>query len=224
MNSSHLVAPSVLAADFLKLGEAAEMMNQSQADWVHFDVMDGHFVPNISFGFPLLTALKRVSKLPLDVHLMISEPSRYLQAFRDHGADQITIHWEAERHVDRALHAIKDMGAMAGIALNPATPVDGLKHILPLVDTVLLMSVNPGFGGQKFIPYTLEKVRQLRLMMQEAGVKAHIEIDGGVDISNAGALLKAGADVLVAGSAVFKAEDPIDMIRQLKTLPQNQWV
>ena len=214
--SSHKVAPSILSADFLELGSAIRMVNQSQADWIHVDVMDGMFVPNISFGFPILEAVRKIAQKPLDVHLMIEKPERYIEAFAKAGSDQLTVHLEASTHLDRSLQAIKEQGMKAGAALNPATPVEGLKHVLPQLDVVCLMSVNPGFGGQSFIPYTYHKIRKLKEMILSAGSSTLIEIDGGVNNKNAPLLLEAGADVLVAGSFVFKAEDPQATIIDLK--------
>ena len=214
--SSHKVAPSILSADFLELGSAIRMVNQSQADWIHVDVMDGMFVPNISFGFPILEAVRKIAQKPLDVHLMIEKPERYIEAFAKAGSDQLTVHLEASTHLDRSLQAIKEQGMKAGAALNPATPVEGLKHVLPQLDVVCLMSVNPGFGGQSFIPYTYHKIRKLKEMILTAGSSTLIEIDGGVNNKNAPLLLEAGADVLVAGSFVFKAEDPQATIIDLK--------
>ncbi|MEM8901249.1 MAG: ribulose-phosphate 3-epimerase [Bacteroidota bacterium] len=214
--SSHKVAPSILSADFLELGNAIRMVNQSQADWIHVDVMDGMFVPNISFGFPILEAVRKIATKPLDVHLMIEKPERYVEAFAKAGADHLTVHLEASTHLDRSIQAIKEQGMKAGAALNPATPVEGLKHVLPQLDVVCLMSVNPGFGGQSFIPYTYDKIRKLKEMIHSAGSSTLIEIDGGVNNKNAALLLEAGADVLVAGSFVFKAEDPQATIVDLK--------
>ncbi|MEM6765253.1 MAG: ribulose-phosphate 3-epimerase [Bacteroidota bacterium] len=213
---THKVAPSILSANFLELGQAIHMLNQSAADWIHVDVMDGMFVPNISFGFPILEAAKSIAQKPLDVHLMIEKPERYIEAFAKVGADHLTVHLEASTHLDRSLQAIKEQGMKAGVALNPATPVDGLIHVLPQVDLVCLMSVNPGFGGQSFLPYTYDKIRKLKQMIGEVGSHTLIEIDGGVNNTNAGLLLEAGADVLVAGSFVFNAKDPKATIQDLK--------
>jgi ribulose-phosphate 3-epimerase len=214
----HLIAPSILAADFGKLAHDIEMINRSEADWIHCDVMDGLFVPNISFGMPILKAVQQVAQKPMDVHLMIEKPARYLEAFRDVGANVLTVHQEACIHLDRTLHAIRDLGMKAGVAINPSTPVETLNEVLHLVDVVCIMSVNPGFGGQKFIPYTYDKVRRLKKMIVEKGCDTLIEIDGGVTDQNASALLEAGADVLVAGSFVFKSDDPIATIHKLKAV------
>jgi ribulose-phosphate 3-epimerase len=213
-----LIAPSILAADFGKLADDIAMINQSEADWIHCDVMDGIFVPNISFGMPILKAVQKVATKPLDVHLMIEKPSRYLEAFRDVGADVLTVHQEACIHLDRTLHAIRDLGMKAGVAINPSTPVELLSEVLSLIDVVCVMSVNPGYGGQKFIPYTNDKVRRLKKMIQEKGCNTLIEIDGGVSDKTAPGLLEAGADVLVAGSYVFRSEDPIATIAGLKSM------
>lgn len=215
---SHLIAPSILAADFGNLERDIRMLNDSEADWIHCDIMDGTFVPNISFGFPILSAVKKVATKPLDVHLMVEAPERYLQAFKDAGADIITVHQEASVHLDRTLTAIRDMGIKGGVVLNPSTPVDTLKNVMHLCDVVLLMSVNPGYGGQKFIPNTYEKVKRLVELRAACGTDTLIEIDGGVKDHNAPELLKAGADVLVAGSFVFKSEDPIQTIADLKAI------
>jgi ribulose-phosphate 3-epimerase len=213
-----LIAPSILAADFGKLADDIAMINQSEADWIHCDVMDGIFVPNISFGMPILKAVQKVATKPLDVHLMIEKPSRYLEAFRDVGADVLTVHQEACIHLDRTLHAIRDLGMKAGVAINPSTPVELLSEVLSLIDVVCVMSVNPGYGGQKFIPYTNDKVSRLKKMIQEKGCNTLIEIDGGVSDKTAPGLLEAGADVLVAGSYVFRSEDPIATIAGLKSM------
>jgi ribulose-phosphate 3-epimerase len=211
-----IIAPSVLSADFGNLQRDVEMLNNSEAEWIHIDVMDGVFVPNISFGFPVMKAVRKLTPKFCDVHLMITQPERYTQQFRDAGADNITVHYEAVTHLDSAIHQIKKSGAKAGVAINPATPVSVLKEILYLLDVVLIMSVNPGFGGQKFIPYAIGKVRECREMIMQAGLSTLIEVDGGVDLENASQLAEAGADAMVAGNAVFSATDPAAMIRQLK--------
>lgn len=213
-----LIAPSILAADFGKLADDIAMINQSEADWIHCDVMDGIFVPNISFGMPILKAVQQVATKPMDVHLMIEKPSRYLEAFRDVGADVLTVHQEACVHLDRTLHAIRDLGMKAGVAINPSTPVELLSEVLCLIDVVCVMSVNPGYGGQKFISYTYDKVRRLKKMIQEKECDTLIEIDGGVSDKTAPGLLEAGADVLVAGSYVFRSENPIATISGLKSM------
>lgn len=214
----HLVAPSVLAADFTNLQKDFNVINNSEADWFHVDVMDGRFVPNISFGQFVIKFMKKMAKKPLDVHLMIVEPEKYIEEFREAGADIITVHYEACPHLHRTLQQIKATGAKAGVALNPHTPVQLLEDVLENVDLVLLMSVNPGFGGQKFIYQTIPKIQKLRRMMNERNVHAHIEIDGGVGLQNAEKLLQAGADVLVAGSSVFHSENPTDTISKLKEI------
>jgi ribulose-phosphate 3-epimerase len=213
-----IVAPSLLSADFLNLQNDCDMLNRSQADWYHLDVMDGRFVPNISFGPMFVSFFRKSTNKTLDVHLMIEEPERYAEVFKSAGADILTIHWEACRHLHRNIQQIKSLGMKAGIALNPHTPVQLLSDILPELDLVCLMSVNPGFGGQAFIPQTLQKVRTLKAMINDAKLNTLIEIDGGVTLENAPELVKAGADVLVAGNTVFKAKDPIDTISRLKQL------
>ena len=210
-----MIAPSVLSADFANLQRDVEMINASEAAWFHVDIMDGVFVPNLSFGLPVVEAIHRHATKPLDVHLMIVQPERYIQEFKAAGAHVLTVHIEASTHLHRTLQAIRAEGMLAGVALNPHTPVSAVSEVLHDADLFCLMSVNPGFGGQSFIPQTYEKVRQLRRMLDEAGSTAKIEIDGGVNAQNAADLKAAGADVLVAGNAVFKAPDPISMIAQL---------
>jgi len=211
-----LIAPSLLSADFLNLEKDIEMVNRSEADWFHCDVMDGVFVPNISFGIPVIQAIKKKATKPLDVHLMITSPDRYFEAFRDAGADIITFHYEACTHIHRAVQQIKGLNIKAGVVLNPSTPVEMLEDIIQDLDLVLLMSVNPGFGGQKFIERTYEKIKKLRGMISERNCNTLIEVDGGVTTQNASRLFQTGADVLVAGNAVFKSENPIETISILK--------
>lgn len=213
----HLIAPSVLAADFTRLANDIDMVNRSEADWFHLDVMDGRFVPNITFGFLVIEAIAKLAQKPLDVHLMIEQPEKYIESFRKAGADVITVHYEACPHLHRILHQIKETGAKAGIALNPHTPVSVLEDVLEITDLVCIMSVNPGFGGQKFIYQSLLKTRKLREMIDSINAPTLIEIDGGVGLQNAESLLQAGADVLVAGSSVFGATDPVATIAALKS-------
>jgi len=211
-----LISPSLLSADFGQLGRDIEMLNASECDWLHVDVMDGMFVPNISFGQPVVKHIKRYAKKPLDVHLMIMDPGRYVNDFKEAGADILTVHYEACIHLDRTLHSIKDAGMKCGVVLNPGTPVALLEDTIQLCDVVLLMSVNPGFGGQKFIENTYEKVRQLKALCNRKNPECLIEVDGGVNTSNAPLLFAAGADVLVAGNAVFKSDNPQQTIHDLK--------
>lgn len=212
-----MIAPSILASDFANLQNEIEMLNKSEADWIHIDIMDGVFVPNISFGLPVCEAIRRHAKKTMDVHLMIEQPDRYLEAFRKTGADIITVHYEACTHLHRTIQQIKLLGAKAGVALNPHTPVHLLEDIIQEVDVVCVMSVNPGFGGQKFIENTYRKVMQLKELIERRVSRTLIEIDGGVNSDNARALLEAGAYVLVAGSFVFKSENPMETIAVLKS-------
>jgi ribulose-phosphate 3-epimerase len=213
---AHLIAPSLLSANFLNLEEEIGMVNRSEADWLHLDIMDGLFVPNISFGFPVLEHIKKISQKPMDVHLMIVDPDRYLERFRKVGADIITVHYETCPHLHRTVQTIKNTGAKAGVVLNPHTPVSLLNDILPDLDLVLLMSVNPGFGGQKFIPHVYQKALLLKTRIREEGLNVLIEVDGGVDLNNARPLVDAGVDVLVAGNTVFASENPLETISRLK--------
>lgn len=213
-----LIAPSILTTDFTRLGETIELLNQSEADWIHLDIMDGRFVPNITFGFPVIHSIRQKTQKPLDVHLMIVEPERYLEAFRDAGADILTVHAEACVHLHRTVYAIRQLGMQAGVVLNPHSPLALIENILTDVNLVLLMSVNPGFGGQQFIPQTYQKIRKLKHLLQEVGSQALIEIDGGVNFDNAKPLTEAGADVLVAGNTIFASDDPIEAIHILKSV------
>ena len=215
---SHLVAPSVLSSDFANLQKAAEMLNKSEADWFHIDIMDGVFVPNISFGFPVMKALKKYAQKPFDVHLMIVDPDRYIQQFHAAGADILTVHYEACTHLHRSIEAIKAEGMQAGVAINPHTSVELLSDIIQDIDLVCMMSVNPGFGGQSFIENTYQKAARLKEIIAQKNSSAKIEIDGGVTAANAKKLIDAGSDVLVAGSFVFGSEDPVKTIRELKAV------
>jgi len=213
---SHLIAPSILSADFANIQRDVEMINKSEADWFHVDIMDGMFVPNISFGFPVVKAIKKHATKPLDVHLMIMDPDRYLQAFKDAGADVLTVHIEACTHLHRTIQGIKALGMKAGVAINPHTSVNLLMDVIADIDLVCVMSVNPGFGGQKFIENTYYKIRDLREMIRTKKSNALIEIDGGVDLLNYTKLLEAGANVLIAGNTVFSSQNPTQTIADLK--------
>lgn len=213
---AHLIAPSILSADFSDLKSACELINNSEADWYHVDVMDGMFVPNISFGMPVMKSIKPHTSKPFDVHLMIEDPDRYIKDFHEAGADILTVHVEACRHLHRSIQAIKNEGMMAGVSLNPHTSVTSVENVIQDADLFLIMSVNPGFGGQKFIEQTYEKISRLKEMILSKNSKALIEVDGGVTDKNARKLIDAGADVLVAGNHVFKSADPIKTISQLK--------
>lgn len=215
---SHIIAPSILSADFANLQRDIEMINKSEADWFHVDIMDGMFVPNISFGFPVIKAIKKHASKPLDVHLMINDPDRYLQTFKEAGADILTVHLEACPHLHRTIQAIKALGMKAGVAINPHTPVNLLSEIIADIDLVCVMSVNPGFGGQKFIENTYSKISFLAEIIRTKKSKALIEIDGGVDMNNYKKLIEAGANVLVAGNTVFSSENPTNTIAALKKL------
>lgn len=213
-----IIAPSVLSANFLQLEQDIEMINNSEADWFHVDVMDGRFVPNISFGMSIIGQMKKKAKKPLDVHLMIVEPEKYFEEFKKAGADILTVHLEASTHLHRSLQVIKSLGMQAGVAINPHTPVSLLEDTINDIDLVCLMSVNPGFGGQKFIGNTMNKIKALKKIITERGASTLIEIDGGVTLDNTQELLQAGADVLVAGNTVFSAPDPVDTIKKLKAI------
>jgi ribulose-phosphate 3-epimerase len=213
-----LIAPSLLSANFLRLEQDCQMLNESEADWFHLDVMDGRFVPNISFGMLIIEYIRKTTKKICDVHLMILEPEKYAEAFKAAGADVLTVHIEACTHLHRNIQQIKSLGMQAGVAVNPHTPVSLLQDVIADIDLVCLMSVNPGFGGQKFIPQTINKIKELRRMIDEKGLNVKIEIDGGVTLENASQIIAAGADVLVAGNTVFKASDPTSMIAALKKL------
>ena len=213
---SHLIAPSLLAANFLNLAIDIEMVNRSEADMFHLDVMDGHFVPNITFGFFIIRQIKNLARKPLDVHLMISDPDRYLEAFKEAGADWLSVHYEACTHLNSTVNRIRSLGMKPGVVINPHNNIELLKDILTDVDLVLVMSVNPGFGGQSFIENTYNRIERLRELRYTTGSDFLIQVDGGVDLSNAGKLVNAGADILVTGTTVFKAEDPVKMIAELK--------
>ncbi len=213
-----IIAPSLLSANFLKLEQDCEMLNASAAEWFHLDVMDGRFVPNISFGLPVISAIRKSTQKICDVHLMIEEPEKYAQSFKDAGADVLTVHVEACRHLHRNIQQIKSLGMKAGVALNPHTSVSSIEEIIVDVDLVCVMSVNPGFGGQKFIPATLSKIKHLKKLIKEKQSSALIQVDGGVTLENAASIIQAGADVLVAGNTVFASTSPIDTIKQLKSI------
>lgn len=215
---AHLISPSLLSADFGNLNHEIEMINKSEADWFHLDIMDGMFVPNISFGFPVIKYVKNHAQKPLDVHLMIVDPDRYIEDFQKAGADILTVHYEACHHLHRTVQNIKSKGMKAGVSLNPHTPVHLLQDIIADLDLVLIMSVNPGFGGQKFIPNALNKVKELKKLIQDKNSKAFIEVDGGIDNTNAKSLIDAGCNVLVAGSYIFGAKDPKETIKELKSI------
>lgn len=213
-----IIAPSLLSANFLNLKQDCDMLNQSKADWYHLDVMDGRFVPNISFGPMIVEFFRKATDKYCDVHLMIEEPEKYAEAFKKAGADNLTVHIEACKHLHRNIQQIKSLNMHAGVAINPHTPVDSLKDIIKDIDLVCIMSVNPGFGGQSFIQNTIEKINQLKMMITEQGLNVKIEIDGGVTLDNASSIIAAGADVLVAGNTVFKSENPMATIEKLKSL------
>ena len=211
-----LIAPSLLAANFLNLGEDIQMVNQSSADWIHCDIMDGHFVPNISFGLPVVEQIKKIAQKPLDVHLMISDPDRYLERFKEAGADILTVHYETCPHLHRTVGAIRELGMKAGVAINPHTPVQMLIDIMSQIDLILLMTVNPGFGGQKFIQGSYKRLATLRQMVNTLSPETLIEVDGGVNLDTGRQLFMTGADILVAGNYVFSSSDPIGTIKALK--------
>ena len=215
---SHLIAPSILTANFLELRKEVEIINGSEADWLHLDIMDGVFVPNITFGFPVIKLIKEISTKPLDTHLMIVEPDRHLESFLASGADMLTVHYEACTHLDRTIDTIKSLGMKAGVAINPHTSVQLLENILPDLDLVLNMTVNPGYGAQSLIEYSYRKIRQLRELIAKTGSNALIQIDGGVGLGNLAGLKEAGVDVFVVGNTVFASDDPVQTIRQLKEI------
>lgn len=216
-----IIAPSLLSADFLHLSDDCSMLDKSSADWFHLDVMDGRFVPNISFGMPLIKQMRKTTRKLFDVHLMILEPGKYAEDFKEAGADILTVHLEACTHLSRNVQQIKDLGMQAGVAINPHTPVEFLMDILQDIDLVCLMSVNPGFGGQSFISHTFKKISRLRRMIDDASLQVKIEVDGGVSIKNAAELIACGADVLVAGNAIFGSSDPLNAINELKNIKKD---
>jgi ribulose-phosphate 3-epimerase len=218
---AHYISPSILTADFGNLEKVIRMINNSEADWIHCDIMDGVFVPNISFGFHVIERIKKTSKKPLDVHLMIVDPERYLSAFRDAGADILNVHYEACTHLNRTVNEISKLGMKPAVTINPHTPVSFLKNILPYIDMVLIMTVNPGYGGQSFIPESYRKIAELKNMIEEGAFNVLIEVDGGVDLKNAAALIQTGADVLVAGNTVFSSKDPAATIARLKHITRK---
>ncbi|GAB6278685.1 MAG: ribulose-phosphate 3-epimerase [Lentimicrobium sp.] len=213
-----LIAPSILSTDFSKLGDTISMLQESNADWIHLDIMDGVFVPNLTFGFPVIRAIRKHTTKPLDVHLMMIEPEKYFIEFREAGADILSVHVEVCQHLQRNLSAIRQLGMKAGVALNPHTPSMFIENVLHDVDLILIMSVNPGFGGQEFIPQTIQKIKKLKKLLIESGSNALIEVDGGVGLNNAQSLIEAGADVLVAGNSIFSHANPEQIISQLKQL------
>lgn len=216
------IAPSILSANFLKLGEEIKAAEDAGADILHIDIMDGHFVPNITIGSSIVELIRKITSLPLDVHLMIEEPDRYLRDFIKAGADYLTVHYEASVHLHRTVHWIKESGVKAGVSLNPATPIWSLEHILPDADIVLLMSVNPGFGGQNFIPHTIDKIKMLKKLLSDKGLSTFIEVDGGIKLNNAADIISAGADILVMGSAFFNSKDYGTTIKQFREILGNR--
>jgi ribulose-phosphate 3-epimerase len=210
------IAPSILASDFLDLKRQIDLVKKGGADWLHLDVMDGHFVPNITIGPPIVASIRKHTDLPLDVHLMIEHPDNFLEAFRTAGADSITVHQEACPHLHRTVGRIKELGALAGVALNPATPVKHLRDIIELLDLVLIMSVNPGFGGQRFIPDCTRRIREVKMIAEKAGKEIYIEVDGGIDSETAPLVVRAGANVLVAGTSIFRTQDPTQAVVDLR--------